>query len=222
MRSAGRRLSPSRRVAESVMTQRRLIWKSLQTTARILSTVFFDLKVDGLENIPAGGGALIACNHQSFLDPIFMNVRLRRPLSYLAKSQLFENPFMSWLLSSVGAFPVHQGAGDVAAVRQSIRRLREGRLLNIYPEGARTPDGEIGRIERGIALIDRRAHVPVIPAVIAGTFAAWPLHQRFPRPAPVCIRFGPAMNLADLDGAQIVAMVDRTLRAMLDELQGDC
>ena len=113
-------------MAESVMTQRRLIWKSLQTLAHILSTVFFDLKVDGLENIPSTGGALIACNHQSYLDPILMNVRLRRPLSYIAKSELFQNRFASWLLRSVGAFPVHQGAGDVGAVRQSIRCLARG------------------------------------------------------------------------------------------------
>ena len=169
-------------MAESVMTQRRVVWKSLQALARILSTVLFDLKVDGLEHIPTRNGALIASNHQSYLDPILMNVRLRRPLSYIAKAELFEHPFMNWLLRSVGAFPVHQGAGDVGAVRQSIRRLREGCLLNIYPEGSRTPDGQIGRIERGIALIDRRAQVPVIPAVIVGTFCAWPIDRRISPP----------------------------------------
>ena len=150
-----------------------------------------------------------------------MNVRLRRPLSYIAKAELFETPFMSWLLREVGAFPVHQGAGDVGAVRQSIRRLREGWLLNIYPEGSRTPDGEIGPLQRGISLIDRRAHVPVIPAVIVGAFEAWPLFRRFPKLSPVRIRFGRAMNLADLDSDQIVAAVDRTLRTMFDQLQGE-
>jgi 1-acyl-sn-glycerol-3-phosphate acyltransferase len=203
------------------MTERWLVLKSLQSLARILSTVLFDLKVEGLQHIPARGGAIIACNHQSFLDPILMNVRLRRPLSYIAKAELFENAFMNALLRSVGAFPVHQGNGDVGAVRQSIRRLREGWLLNIYPEGARSEDGEIGRMERGIALIDRRAHVPVIPAVIVGTFEAWPLQRRFPRPWPVRIRFGPAMNLADQNAQQIVATVERTLRDMFDEMRGN-
>lgn len=202
-------------------TQRWLVWKSLQTLARILSTVLFDLKVDGLHHIPARGGALIVCNHQSYLDPILMNVRLRRPLSYLAKAELFDNAFMNWLLRSVGAFPVHQGAGDVGAVRQSIRRLREGWLLNIYPEGARTPTGEIGRIEKGVALIDRRAHVPVIPAVICGAFEAWPCYRRFPKPWPIRIQFGPAMNLAEMNPDQIVASVDRTIRKMFAELPGD-
>jgi 1-acyl-sn-glycerol-3-phosphate acyltransferase len=202
------------------MNQRWLVWKSLQSLARILSTVLFDLRVDGLQNIPARGGAIIACNHQSFLDPILMNVRLRRPLSYIAKAELFENWFMNELLRSVGAFPVRQGSSDVGAVRQSIQRLREGWLLNIYPEGARTENGEIGHMERGIALIDRRAHVPVIPAVIVGAFQAWPLHRRFPTPRPVRIRFGPPMNLAEQNAQQIVATVERTLRVMFDEMRG--
>ena len=208
-------------MAESPMTQRWLVWKSLQTLARILSTVLFDLKVDGLEHIPANGGAIIACNHQSYLDPILMNVRLRRPLSYIAKAELFKSRFMNWLLRSVGAFPVHQGTTDVHAVRQSIQRLREGWLLNIYPEGARSVDGEIGQMQRGIALIDRWAHVPVLPAVIVGAFEAWPLYRSFPRPGPIRIRFGPPMNLANLNSEQLVATVDRTLRMMFDELRGE-
>ncbi|HEX3358301.1 MAG TPA: lysophospholipid acyltransferase family protein [Tepidisphaeraceae bacterium] len=197
-----------------------LVWKTLQTIARILSTVFFDLKVEGLEYIPASGGAMIVCNHQSYLDPILMNVRLRRPLSYMAKAELFENAFMNWLLWSVGAFPVHQGTSDIAAVRKSIRRLREGWLLNIFPEGARTQTGEIGTIEKGMALIDRRAHVPVIPAVIVGAFEAWPWNRRFPKPGPVRIRFGPPMKLADLNSAEIVTRVDQTLREMFNEMRG--
>ena len=183
--------------------------------------MLFDLKVYGLKNIPRRGGALIVCNHQSYLDPIVMNVRLRRPLSYMAKAELFQiTPLFAGLLRSVGAFPVIQGAGDVGAVRQSIRRLRQGRLLNLYPEGARTPDGEIGRIEKGVALIDRRAHVPVIPAIIIGAYEAWPCNRTFPRSWPVRIEFGPAMNLADLEADQIVQKVDCTLRTMFNQLRG--
>lgn len=202
------------------MPERRLVWKSVQCVARILTTVLFDLKVYGLENIPRRGGALIVCNHQSFLDPIAMNVRLRRPLSYLAKAELFQiTPLFTALLYAVGAFPVNQGVRDVGAVRQSIRRLREGRLLNLYPEGSRTQDGEIGRIEKGVALIDRRARVPVIPAIIDGAFEALPWNRSLPRFHPIRIQFGAPMNLADLDADQIVQEVDCTLRTMFDEMR---
>jgi 1-acyl-sn-glycerol-3-phosphate acyltransferase len=202
-----------------VINERWLVWKTVQTGARVLGTVLFDLKVYGLHHIPRHGGALIASNHQSYLDPILYNTHLRRPLCYLAKAELFEgNGFLAWLLRSVGAFPVRQGCGDVTAVRQSIQRLREGYLLNIYPEGSRTLDGRIGRIEKGIALIDRRAHVPVIPAVIVGAYEAWPWNRSYPKPWPIRIHFGSPMELANLGSDEIVTTVDHTLKSMFDEL----
>lgn len=199
--------------------RRWLVWKTLQSSARVLGSVMFDLKVYGLEHIPKGGAAIIAANHESNLDPILLNTHLRRPLSYVAKSELFEVPFLSFLLWSVGAFPVHQGAGDVAAVRRCIRRLEQGHLLNIYPEGARTHDGQIGPMERGIALIDRRAHVPVIPAAIIGTYEAWPWDRSYPTSGPVRIQFGPAMELAHKSADEIVATIDGTLHRMVEELR---
>jgi 1-acyl-sn-glycerol-3-phosphate acyltransferase len=80
-------------------------------------------------------------------------------------------------------------------------------------------NGEIGRMEKGVALIDRRAHVPVIPAVIVGAFEAWPWNQDFPQTGCVRVRFGPAMNLADMKSEEILATIDRTLRKMFDELR---
>ncbi len=196
-----------------------LVWKACQSSARVLSTVLFDLKVYGLENIPRRGGAVIASNHQSYLDPILLNIGLRRPLYYVAKAELFENEPLNWLLRSVGAIPVRQGAGDISAIRQSIKVLKDGHLLNIFPEGARTHDGQIGRIEKGIAMIDHRAHVPVIPAVVIGAYEAWPWNRPFPTARPVRVQFGPAMDLADQTIDEILATVDRTLHKMYEELK---
>jgi 1-acyl-sn-glycerol-3-phosphate acyltransferase len=200
--------------------ERLFLWKCAQAIARILTTSLFDLKVYGLENIPAHGGALIVSNHQSYLDPIVLGARLRRPLSYIAKEELFEvTPAFTWMLRSLGAFPVHQGHADVHALKESIERLHEGYLLNIFPEGERTPDGKIGKIEKGIALIDRRAHVPVVPAVIVGAFEAWPINRRFPKPWPIRVQFGAPMDLADMKSPEILVTIDRTLRKMFDELR---
>jgi 1-acyl-sn-glycerol-3-phosphate acyltransferase len=200
-------------------SQRSLLWKYLQVIARVLTTTLFDLKVYGLENIPKHHGALIVSNHQSYLDPVVLGARLRRPLGYIAKEELFEvNPAFTWLLRSLGAFPVRQGRADLHALKESIERLHEGYLLNIYPEGARTPDGKIGKIEKGIALINRRAHVPIIPAVIVGSFEAWPIYRRFPQPRPIRVHFGPPMELTDMTSPEILATIDRTLRKMFDGL----
>jgi 1-acyl-sn-glycerol-3-phosphate acyltransferase len=204
------------------MAERPLVWKSLQALARVLTTLLYDLKVEGLENIPAQGGALIVSNHQSYLDPVLLGSRTRRPLNYIAKSELFEiHPALSWLFSSLGGFPIRQGARDVGAVRESIQRLHQGHLLTIYPEGSRTADGEIARMERGVALIDRRAHVPVIPAVIVGAFEAWPSTRTLPCPGRIRVRFGPPMNLAGLNSDELIATIDRTLRKMYEDLRAE-
>ena len=198
------------------------LWKCLQFVVRPIAVILFDLKVYGRQHIPTHGGVLIVSNHQSLLDPILLPLRLERPLNYIAKSELFVNRFNGWFLRTVlNAFPVRQGQGDVRAVKETIQRLQEGHLMNIYPEGARTEDGEIAPLQGGVALIVERARVAVVPAVIVGAFEAWPIQRKFPRRRPVCIRFGPPMDLTGLKREEILATIDRTLRSMFAELRAE-
>ena len=196
-----------------------VVWQIGRSVCRLAATAFFDLKVSGLNNLPQRGGALVVCNHQSYLDPVVLSAKVRRPLCFMGKEELFSIPIYDRLFRALGAFPVHQGQRDLRAVREAIARLRAGQLVNIFPEGARSPDGEIGKIQEGIALIDRHAHVPLVPAVITGAYEAWPIHRRFPRPWPIRVRFGPPMEVADLTPREITAVVDQTLRRMLAELR---
>ena len=187
---------------------------------RPLALVLFDLKVYGRHHIPTHGGVLIVSNHQSLLDPILLPLRLDRPLNYIAKSELFENRFFAWFLRSIlNAFPVRQGRGDVRAVKETIQRLQEGHLMNIYPEGSRTEDGEIGPLQGGVALIIERAKVAIVPAVIVGAYEAWPIHRKLLRLSPVCIQFGPPMDLTGLKRDEILTAIDRTLRSMFATLR---
>jgi 1-acyl-sn-glycerol-3-phosphate acyltransferase len=193
----------------------------LRIFARPWADEWFDLKAYGVKNVPRKGGVLIVSNHQSFLDPVLFAVKIRRPMSFFAKSELFENRIFGAIIRSLNAFPVRQGEGDVGAVKETIRRLQEGHVLNIYPEGSRSPDGEIKKIQPGIGLIVRRAGVPVVPAVIDGSFEAWPPHRgvKIFRPHPIRIAYGPPMELHDLKAAQIVQKIGDTLHAMFDDLR---
>ena len=103
----------------------------------------------GTKMCPKDGGVLLVANHQSFLDPVLVAVHLSRPVSFLAKSELFENPYFGWFIRMLHAFPVRQGEGDIGAVKEIIRRLGEGHAVNIYPEGSRTETGEMARLEKG-------------------------------------------------------------------------
>ena len=195
------------------------LWKMAQVLVRVSTTVLLDLKVYGKENIPAEGGALMISNHQSYLDPAILGAQLWRPMSYLAKSELWNNPIFGALITSLNAYPVRQGAGDTGAIKETISRLQEGHLLNIFPEGSRTEDGELLPIQPGAALVIRKAGVPVVPAVVEGSFAAWPRGQLLPSPRPVRVMYGKPMKLDHLDRKQIVAEIDRTFRTMLAELR---
>ena len=111
------------------MTENRLLWKSGRAIARILTRLLFDLKVDGAENLPDHGGALLVSNHQSLLDPVLLGVGLNRPLSYIAKSELFEIAApITWLIRELGGFPVRQGkeGGDIAASGDGVLSCSEG------------------------------------------------------------------------------------------------
>ncbi|HWL92971.1 MAG TPA: lysophospholipid acyltransferase family protein [Phycisphaerae bacterium] len=200
--------------------QRSLSWKLLQTLVRPFAVLFFDLKIYGSHHIPPDGGVLIVSNHQSLLDPILLPLHLRRPLNFIAKSELFSNRVFAWFLRSIlNAFPVRQGQGDVRAVKETIQRLQEGHLMNIFPEGARTLDGEIAPLLGGVALIIERAKVVVVPAVIVGAYDAWPIHRKFFRRRPVRIEFGPPMELVGLDRDETLAAIDGRLRHMFQELR---
>lgn len=197
-----------------------IFWKFAQFIAKILTKLLFDLKVHGRQHIPKRGGVLIVSNHQSYLDAVVLAAFLKRPVNFVGQSGLFENPLGAWVLRRLNAFPLRQGKGDVGAMKEMIRRLRECHLLNIYPEGTRSPDGQIHTFQRGVALIIRRAKVPVVPAVIFGAYEAWPMQRPIWRMAPICVTFGPALNLDGLDSDdEVTAAIERELRRMFQEIQ---
>lgn len=200
--------------------KRSWFWRIVQVPARIASTLMFDLKVWGLENVPKEGGAILLCNHQSYLDPVLFSVRLKRPVTFMAKSELFEqSSAFEWLIRSLHAFPIRKGTADIGALKQAISKLEEGNLVNVYPEGTRTPDGEIHPMLPGVTLIIRRANAPIIPAVIDGSFDAWSRKEKNLRMHPIRIMYGPPLDTEGLKGDELIAKVETTLRQMLIELR---
>ena len=195
------------------------IWKLAQLLVRVWCSIWFDLKVYGIKNVPHSGGVLIVSNHQSYLDPLVLGARVPRPMSYMAKSELFKNPVFSRLIRSLGAFPVRQGAGDVRAIKETVQRLQEGRVLNIFPEGSRTEDGTIQPMEPGVALVVRKARVPILPTAIHGSYDAWPKGKKIFRRHPVQIVYGPPIEVSGMKGDQIVRVIDAAIREMYGRLR---
>ncbi|MFQ5863008.1 MAG: lysophospholipid acyltransferase family protein [Candidatus Brocadiales bacterium] len=171
----------------------RAIWYSfLRILAQVMFPAFLRYRSFGRKNVPHRGGVLIVCNHQSYADPLLIGVGLDRQIHIMARRSLFhKNIFFRWLIQSLNAFPLKDNGVNVGAIKEAIKRIKEGNIVLIFPEGTRTRDGSIGEIHPGIAVIANRAGSPVVPAVIHGAFEAWPRTRKFFRLRPkIKVAFG--------------------------------
>ncbi len=142
-----------------------------------LLSLFYRIRVEGLENVPRRGGAIVAANHLSFLDSFFIPLAIkRRKVTYLAKAEYFKNWKTAWFFRSVGQIPVERGGGQRAerALQTGLQVLADGNLLGIYPEGTRSPDGYLHKPRTGVSRLALEAGVPVIPCGVIGTDKVMP------------------------------------------------
>jgi 1-acyl-sn-glycerol-3-phosphate acyltransferase len=146
-------------------------------------------RVFGTRRVPLEGGVLLVCNHQSFFDPLLATLALPRECHFMARDTLFKNRWFRKLIESLNAFPVKRGSADVGAIKQTLRRLKSGALVTVFPEATRTSDGSVRPMQPGVVLIARKAHVPLVPTLILGAYEAWPRQALLPRPAPVIIAY---------------------------------
>jgi len=151
---------------------------------------FFRLRTWGLENVPLSGGVILASNHQCYLDPPIGTCMIRRQCNYLARSTLFRFAPFRWLIIKLGAVPLERGESDAAGLRRAVDMLKGGHLLMLFPEGTRTRDGALGRVQSGVAVIAMRSGVPVVPTFIHGAYDAWPRTKKLPRPRRVGVLYG--------------------------------
>ncbi|MEY2634816.1 MAG: hypothetical protein RIS75_756 [Actinomycetota bacterium] len=165
--------------------------------------ILFRPKVTGRKFVPKTGGAILASNHLSFSDSIFLPMSVSRKITFLAKSEYFtgkgiKGAFMRWFFKSAGQVPVDRSGGRAAeaAVQTAISILNSGNLLGIYPEGTRSPDGKLYRGRTGMARIAIETGVPVIPVAMIGTYEAQPTGQVFPKIMRIGVAFGEPIDLS--------------------------
>jgi 1-acyl-sn-glycerol-3-phosphate acyltransferase len=155
----------------------------------------------GLDNVPRTGGALLVGNHVGTIDPPLTGALIPRlDVHYMAKSESFTNPWVSWLFRGFNAFPVVRGSADRAALRHTLRLLADGHIVLVYPEGSRSPDGHLRDPQPGVGFLARHGGVPVIPVAVWGTEKVLPRGSRRIHPTDVHVRYGPPVRLPAADG----------------------
>lgn len=181
----------------------------------------YRIKVEGLENVPKRGAAIIAANHVSFLDSFFIPLSIkRRKMTYLAKADYFKSWKTSWFFKSVGQISCEREGGSKSqqSLEIALDVLKDGHLLGIYPEGTRSPDGYLYRGRTGVARLALASGAPVIPVGLVGTEDVMPKEKKIPRlwgQVKVTIRFGKPLDFSRFIGQE----QDRfALRSVTDEI----
>jgi 1-acyl-sn-glycerol-3-phosphate acyltransferase len=157
---------------------------------RLLFKVFCRWEVRGRENVPAAGGAILAPNHISHLDPPLVGSAITRPVNFLAKRELFAVPIFGNIIRRTRAFPISRDRPDKEALKKAYALLAAGEILVMFPEGTRSPDGRLQKPETGLAMIAAKAGVPVIPVALIGSNRALPKGSFLFRPAKIKVQIG--------------------------------
>jgi 1-acyl-sn-glycerol-3-phosphate acyltransferase len=187
-----------------------------------LLRLMFRPRIEGMENIPESGRAIVAGNHLSFTDHFVVPAVLPRRITFLAKAEYFTGPGLKGRLTaaffrSVGQIPVDRSGGKASqgAITAAVEVLERDELLGIYPEGTRSHDGRLYRGRTGVAVMALRAQAPVIPCAVLGTFELQPPGRRLPRIGRVTIRFGEPMDFSRFYGLDDQRYV---VRSVTDEI----
>lgn len=184
----------------------------------------FSLRVRGGHNIPRAGPALLIANHQSFLDPPLIGLASPRHLRFLARKTLFRNRLFGWLIGSLNAVPIDQEGFAKEGLKTILRQLEAGEAVLVFPEGARTADGQLTELRPGIHLLIKRVKAPIVPIGIAGAHAAWPSCRPLPVFSPLFLpatRRTLAVSVGrPLDGAHYAKLPrEQVLAELFVELQ---
>lgn len=175
----------------------------------------FTIEGHGLEHVPRSGPVLLVANHSSVLDPPLIGGIVPRRMSFMAKAELFRIPVFGAAISRLGARPIRRGGGDAGALRTSLRILREGGMLLVFPEGTRGPEGVLREPKGGAGMLAALSGAAVVPVYVRGSGRVWPRGQRLPRPGRIDVTFGPPLAFAAPHGEDRKARYDLASREMM-------
>ncbi len=186
--------------------QRTVITRGVAVVARFLGRCFARVHVEGLEHVPRTGAVILAVNHISNADPIMAGAWVNeaigpRRIHWLGKKELFDWPVFGWMAAHGGVHPVDRGSADVEAFRLATRILEAGYVLLVFPEGTRSPTGELQEAKDGLAMLAMRTGAQIVPIGVNNSDAVWKKGQKLPSPFPrrtITVRVGQPFRAADV------------------------
>ncbi|MEA3189325.1 MAG: 1-acyl-sn-glycerol-3-phosphate acyltransferase [Chthoniobacter sp.] len=167
--------------------------------SKVLARIFFRFRVVHGERIVETGGAILAMNHQSFLDPPLAGICCRRPIHFLARKTLLKWPILGPIFPKLNVVPVDQERADMSALKTVIRLVKSGECTTVFPEGGRTENGELQPAQPGLGLIIAKTLAPVVPMRIFGAYEAFPRGAKRPKMHPITVVVGEPIQFTEED-----------------------
>lgn len=193
------------------------VYSLLRVFARLIAVTFYRLRCEGREHWPADGGGLVCSNHQSYFDPPLVGMTCPRQMSYLTRDTLLKVPVLSQVMNFLGTIPIDREGSGLSGLKETLKRLRAGELVLIFPEGTRTHDGELLPLKPGFCALARRSRVPLIPVCMDGAYHAWPRTAFLPQVGRLAVVIGRPISPAEVE-----SMSDEALVAELDSRMRAC
>lgn len=198
-------------------------YRGLRIFFGIVFRTIWPLRVEGAENVPREGAAIIVSNHLSLIDPFVVGYAANRLVNFMGKEELFRTPVLGFVIRKVGAFPVDRSRRDPASMRTALSVLKSGELLGMFPEGTRSTTGEMLEMRAGAARLAARTRTPVIPAAVINTNRGMPPGKMI-RPARIGVRFGAPFELTELydrnDKGEAMERALVAIKERIEALQG--
>jgi 1-acyl-sn-glycerol-3-phosphate acyltransferase len=187
--------------------------KALIACMRVLFSLVMDRRVTGLENFPLDGPVIVASNHVTNFDVFPMQLSLPRPIFYMSKAELFQNPLMDFVIRNLGAFPVERDKKDQWAYDHALKVLAQGQTLGMFPEGKRSNGRGLGVAKTGVARLAIETNAPIVPMAIIGTDRFF---LQFPRRAAVTVSLLPP--ILPKPGETALGLTDRLMFSLAGAL----
>jgi len=194
---------------------KRLWYEYLRGVLRMAAVTAYHLRFTGRENQPRAGGALILSNHQSHLDPVLVGMIFDRRMNYLARQTLFDFRPLGLMLESVDSIPIDRDGLGLSGLKETLRRVKQEEMVLIFPEGTRSPDGEVAPLKPGFSALAKRVRVPLVPVGLDGAFQAWPRTRNYPKSGTIHIHIGRPITPEEahaLDDRALVELVEARIR----------
>ncbi len=197
-----------------------LLYRFTALVIRFILTINGGVNVIGLKNVPTEGGVIIASNHISYLDPPLLGAYLPRKATFMARKMLFSLPLIGWFVKFY-AFPVDKDKTLPSAIKEAVRRVKNGELLVIFPEGRRSETGQLLEIKQGIGMVAYLSKAVVIPAIITGSDHALPSGARWLKRARISIVFDRSINTSSIyeETNQKYENITKKITSSLEELK---